>query len=131
MTLRVAGDPDVPPCDEPGCILCGGPGGTSAEATPPADAGSATVRREPIEAARALAGATRIAALAEPLGHDAPVGKRYGVEELARAIEGLERALEVRGEDSDARELLRGDVERARAVFRAARAHHRVVVLEV
>lgn len=124
MTLRVAGDADVPPCGDRTCVLCTDAGD-----------GSTWLRREPIEAARELAQfhGVRVAHLEAPIGFDAPVGRRYGVEELGRAIEGLAVAIAAGDEalDDEPRGMMRQELRRALAVFRAGRAHHRPVVLEV
>lgn len=130
MTLRVAGEAEVPPCDDASCVLCGG--GSDARSIRTA---ATTVHGEPLELARLLAAECGVAipALAEPLGHEAPVGRRYGVEELGRAVDGLTAAIDVGDPrtDHEEREMQRQELRRALAVFRAGRAHHRPIVLEV
>lgn len=122
MFLRVAGASDGLRCGRPRCVVC-------------ADGarGGCVVHGEPVERARHLAAHSGVVVpeLAEPLGSEAPVGHRYDVDELPRVIAALEALSPPRDGEPQAQEHDRDELREALEVFRAARTHHKPVVLEV
>jgi hypothetical protein len=122
MFLHVAGASDGLQCGRPHCAVC-------AEGA----RGGSVVHGEPVERARLLAEQCGVVVpeLAEPLGSEAPVGHRYDVDELPRVIAALEALSPPRAGEPLELEHARDELREALEVFRAARAHHKPVVLEV
>jgi len=97
------------------------------------EASTVMVHREPLDLARSLVSArgVKLAELEMPIGHDAPVGRRFSTSDVESAVRAIEATLCALDPDNASAEPGLQELSRALALFRTAQAYARAVTLEV